>query len=214
MFKSLWGGRKNQANLGEESHFVYDPILERWVDKNAAGDQQDSGPLPPPPPSMMKFQPQSSSVPPPASAGVSYPQVPANMQYGSSMDSASTPLGGRNSVPPPPAFNGMAPQPVFNGMAPQPAFNGMAPQPAFNGTTPQPAIGSMVGRATSTVYSATGGNFSRTGTPMSIFESTSAAGGMVPPALGSIAGTRQQARRRGARSKYVDVAGQLGDTKS
>ncbi|KAJ1890498.1 hypothetical protein LPJ66_007441 [Kickxella alabastrina] len=196
MFKSLWGGRKNQANLGEESHFVYDPVLERWVDRNAAGDQQDSGPPPPPPPSMMKFQPQSSSVPPPASAGVSYPQALTNMQYGSSIPSASTPLGGRNSVPPPPAFNGMTPQPAFNGM------------------TPQPAIGSMVGRPTSTVYSATGGNFSRTGTPVSIFESTSATGGMVPPALGSIAGARQQARRRGARSKYVDVAGQLGDTKS
>ncbi|KAI9502221.1 Sec23-binding domain of Sec16-domain-containing protein [Coemansia spiralis] len=65
ILKSIWGGRKNQANLGEESHFVYDPELKRWVDKNAPDSQQDAGPTLPPPPSMMRFQPQSASVPPP-----------------------------------------------------------------------------------------------------------------------------------------------------
>ncbi|KAJ2380235.1 hypothetical protein H4S02_006782 [Coemansia sp. RSA 2611] len=70
ILKSFWGGRKNQANLGEESHFVYDPVQKRWVDKNASAEQQDVGPPPPPPPSAMRFQPQSSSVPPPVSMGV------------------------------------------------------------------------------------------------------------------------------------------------
>ncbi|KAJ2254654.1 hypothetical protein GGH98_002261, partial [Coemansia sp. RSA 454] len=54
MLKSFWGGRKNQANLGEESNFVFDPVQQRWVDKNAPNDHQDTGPLPPPPPSMMR----------------------------------------------------------------------------------------------------------------------------------------------------------------
>ncbi|KAJ2848741.1 vesicle coat component [Coemansia erecta] len=66
MLKSLWGGRRNQANLGEESNFVYDPELKRWVDKNAPDSQKNTGPPPPPPPSMMRFQPQSASVPPPS----------------------------------------------------------------------------------------------------------------------------------------------------
>ncbi|KAJ2448161.1 hypothetical protein EV183_005574, partial [Coemansia sp. RSA 2336] len=61
ILKSFWGGRKNQANLGEESHFVYDPVQQRWVDKNAPAGQQDSGPPPPPPPSMMNFRPQSAT---------------------------------------------------------------------------------------------------------------------------------------------------------
>ncbi|KAJ2847930.1 hypothetical protein IWW36_003595 [Coemansia brasiliensis] len=61
ILKSFWGSRKNQANLGEESHFVYDPVQQRWVDKSAPASQQDSGPPPPPPPSMMNFRPQSAT---------------------------------------------------------------------------------------------------------------------------------------------------------
>ncbi|KAJ2157022.1 hypothetical protein GGF46_004784 [Coemansia sp. RSA 552] len=75
MIKSFWGGRKNQANLGEESQFVYDPVQRRWVDKNAPSDQQQSAPPPPPPPSAMRFQAQemgdmrsgsAASLPPPS----------------------------------------------------------------------------------------------------------------------------------------------------
>ncbi|KAJ1869471.1 hypothetical protein LPJ55_005331 [Coemansia sp. RSA 990] len=76
ILKSFWGGRKNQANLGEESHFVYDPVQQRWVDKNAPASQQDSGPPPPPPPSMMNFRPQS--VTPAQAAPVSLSQQPGS----------------------------------------------------------------------------------------------------------------------------------------
>ncbi|KAJ2782450.1 hypothetical protein H4R18_002256 [Coemansia javaensis] len=65
MLKSFWGGRKTQANLGEESQFVYDPVQKRWVDKSAPAGQQDAAPPPPPPPSMMRFQPQAAATPPP-----------------------------------------------------------------------------------------------------------------------------------------------------
>ncbi|KAJ2656693.1 hypothetical protein IWW48_004885 [Coemansia sp. RSA 1200] len=64
MLKSLWGGRKPQANLGEQSNFVYDPELKRWVDRNSSVPQTKAAPVPPPPPSAMRFQPQSASVPP------------------------------------------------------------------------------------------------------------------------------------------------------
>ncbi|KAJ2613019.1 hypothetical protein EV177_002716 [Coemansia sp. RSA 1804] len=64
MLKSLWGGRKSQANLGEQSNFVYDPELKRWVDRNSSVPQTEAAPVPPPPPSAMRFQPQSASVPP------------------------------------------------------------------------------------------------------------------------------------------------------
>ncbi|KAJ2808870.1 hypothetical protein H4R20_000563 [Coemansia guatemalensis] len=65
MLKGLWASRKNQANLGEESQFVYDPALQRWVDKSAPAESQDSAPPPPPPPppSAMRFQPHSAAPP-------------------------------------------------------------------------------------------------------------------------------------------------------
>ncbi|KAJ2910505.1 hypothetical protein GGI21_000798, partial [Coemansia aciculifera] len=93
ILKSFWGGRKNQANLGEESNFVYDPVQKRWVDKNASGEQQDVGPPPPPPPSAMRFQPQSSSVPPPASAGMYQQHNVSGVAYGLAATTGSSPLG-------------------------------------------------------------------------------------------------------------------------
>ncbi|KAJ2493011.1 hypothetical protein IWW37_001015 [Coemansia sp. RSA 2050] len=98
ILKSFWGGRKNQANLGEESHFVYDPVQKRWVDKNASAEQQDVGP-PPPPPSAMRFQPQSSSVPPPASMGADSYGL-SGMAYGSAATAGSSPLGVNGHAPP------------------------------------------------------------------------------------------------------------------
>ncbi|KAJ2745332.1 hypothetical protein GGI20_002264 [Coemansia sp. BCRC 34301] len=92
ILKSFWGGRKNQANLGEESNFVYDPVQKRWVDKNASAEQQDVGPPPPPPPSAMRFQPQSSSVPPPASANVHQHGMPG-VAYRPAATTGSSPLG-------------------------------------------------------------------------------------------------------------------------
>ncbi|KAJ2836944.1 hypothetical protein FBU31_001248 [Coemansia sp. 'formosensis'] len=99
ILKSFWGGRKNQANLGEESHFVYDPVQKRWVDKNASAEQQDVGPPPPPPPSAMRFQPHSSSVPPPASAGI-HPHGLSGVAYGSAATTGSSPLGVNGHAPP------------------------------------------------------------------------------------------------------------------
>ncbi|KAJ2221466.1 hypothetical protein IWW45_008864, partial [Coemansia sp. RSA 485] len=167
LFKSLWGGRKNQANLGEESNFVYDPALGRWIDKNASGSQQESGPPPPPPPSMMNFQPQQSSSVPPAP-----PSANPAIQHGSvAMAAASTPNVGAGGVAlPPPAFNGM--------MASRPA----SAAPPFAGA-----------------------NIGRSDTPGSMYESPPAMGGGMPPPAS--AGSRQ-AKRRGARSKYVDLVGQ------
>ncbi|KAJ1822583.1 hypothetical protein LPJ60_001976, partial [Coemansia sp. RSA 2675] len=99
ILKSFWGGRKNQANLGEESHFVYDPVQKRWVDKNASAEQQDVGPPPPPPPSAMRFQPQSSSVPPPVSMGVGSHGL-SGPAYGSAATVGSSPLGVNGHAPP------------------------------------------------------------------------------------------------------------------
>ncbi|KAJ2553673.1 hypothetical protein EV175_002860 [Coemansia sp. RSA 1933] len=112
MLKSLWGGRKNQANLGEESNFVYDPELKRWVDKNAPDSQNDTGP-PPPPPSMMKFQPQSASVPPP-STPVGMASRPGSVlppHPSTDPSRTGTPvstLGSRTPSIPPPASTGGA----------------------------------------------------------------------------------------------------------
>ncbi|KAJ2212267.1 hypothetical protein EV179_004818 [Coemansia sp. RSA 487] len=112
MLKNLWGGRKNQANLGEESNFVYDPELKRWVDKNAPDSQKDTGPPPPPPPSMMRFQPQSASVPPPPmSAGMgSRPGSVLPPHPSTDPSRTGTPvstLGSRTpSIPPPPVSAG------------------------------------------------------------------------------------------------------------
>ncbi|KAJ1819896.1 hypothetical protein LPJ75_001070 [Coemansia sp. RSA 2598] len=170
LFKSLWGGRKNQANLGEESHFVYDPALGRWVDKSASGDQQESGPPPPPPPSMIKFQPQQSSSAPPAP-----PVANPAMQHGPAMVAVPTPpIGAGNVALPPTALNGM--------MA--------TSRPAS--AAPPPLAGT---------------GFSRAGTPGSVFDSPSPAmgAGMPPPTAST---GSHQARRRGARSKYVDLMGQ------
>ncbi|KAJ1950624.1 hypothetical protein EC988_004321, partial [Linderina pennispora] len=91
LFKSLWGGRRTQANLGDDSKFVYDPVLERWVDKNAKPEAEP--PLPPPPPKAMGFVPQSASVPPPAQ-----PATPV----GPPLNSLPPGMGGRpaSAVPP------------------------------------------------------------------------------------------------------------------
>ncbi|KAJ1950661.1 hypothetical protein FBU59_000572 [Linderina macrospora] len=96
LFKSLWGGRKNQANLGDDSGFVYDPVQQRWVNKNAKEDQADQAPLPPPPPANMNFAPQSSSVPPPA-------------QLGTPPASGHTPMMGAGGGVPPMMMGGSRP---------------------------------------------------------------------------------------------------------
>ncbi|KAJ2060439.1 hypothetical protein GGI17_003726 [Coemansia sp. S146] len=110
ILKSIWGGRKNQANLGEESHFVYDPVQKRWVDKNASAEQQDVGPPPPPPPSAMRFQPQSSSVPPPASMGV-HSHGLSGIAYGAAATTGSSPLGMNGHAPPPPFHSSIGDRP-------------------------------------------------------------------------------------------------------
>ncbi|KAJ2539484.1 hypothetical protein GGH12_004749 [Coemansia sp. RSA 1822] len=152
ILKSFWGGRKNQANLGEESNFVFDPVQQRWVDKNAPNDHQDAGPPPPPPPSMMRFQPQNSTPQPPAS-----------------FNNATNPM--------PPMLQG-------TGAAAFGAMNG------FRSSSAAPPVPSA--------------DPSRTGTPMSTPD-ISALGGMPPVSAGSRAGA---AKRRGARSRYVDVLNQ------
>ncbi|KAJ2719700.1 hypothetical protein GGI07_005056 [Coemansia sp. Benny D115] len=133
IFKSLWGVRKNQANLGEESQFVYDTVLKKWVNKNATEEQKDSGPPPPPPPSMMKFQPHSSSVPPAPSAAMSN-SPPGPSTYGSGAQPAITgPMRGSfatggGSVPPP-THGGMA------GVRPASTFpQAMSADPSRSGT--------------------------------------------------------------------------------
>ncbi|KAJ2134261.1 hypothetical protein IW139_004984, partial [Coemansia sp. RSA 353] len=152
MLKSFWGGRKNQANLGEESNFVFDPVQQRWVDKNAPNDHQDTGPLPPPPPSMMRFQPQNAALQPHAS-----------------FNNATSPM--------PPLLQG-------SGAAAFDAMNG------FRSSSAAPPMPSA--------------DPSRTGTPMSTPD-ISALGGMPSVSVGSRAGA---AKRRGARSRYVDVLNQ------
>ncbi|KAJ2779046.1 hypothetical protein GGI15_004002 [Coemansia interrupta] len=166
IIKSLWGGRKNQANLGEESNFVYDPALKRWVDKNAQGGHEDVGPPPPPPPSMMKFQPQ----PQPQQQSMS---VPPGMAYG---------------LPPAPAS-----MPGSTGGLAAPPFhaNGMT------GASRPPSVIPPLANA----------DLSRAGTPGSMFESPSPAMAGGTPAPPPSSGSRQ-VRRRGARSKYVDLVGQ------
>ncbi|KAJ2005116.1 hypothetical protein H4R26_002127 [Coemansia thaxteri] len=137
MIKSLWGGRKNQANLGEESHFVYDPVQKRWIDKNAPADQQDPGPPPPPPPSAMRFQPQSASVPPPTSAGFYSQGPPGVAAHEFAATTGSTPLGfDVNRMDP------LSRGPAMDNRA-QPAF-----PPAFSASlsrvgSPAPSLGAL-----------------------------------------------------------------------
>ncbi|KAJ1958315.1 hypothetical protein GGI12_004766, partial [Dipsacomyces acuminosporus] len=155
ILKNFWGGRKNQANLGEESKFVYDPVQQRWVDKNAPSDQQDSGPPLPPPPSMMKFLPTSASVPPQAGPSASPPTIQNRQQ---SLSAAATPPGA--------------------------AVGSIAPPPS---------------RPMSAIPPSSSATSSRAGTPSSV-----AMGGMPPPSSGSA----RVGRRRGARTKYVDLLNQ------
>ncbi|KAJ2751950.1 hypothetical protein H4S06_004033 [Coemansia sp. BCRC 34490] len=114
MLKSLWGGRKSQANLGEQSNFVYDPELKRWVDRNSSVPQTKAAPVPPPPPSAMRFQPQSASVPPQpgypgmeSRPGSALPPPPStDPSRTGTPASASAFDNGTSAIPPHPASTG------------------------------------------------------------------------------------------------------------
>ncbi|PKS10738.1 hypothetical protein jhhlp_002495 [Lomentospora prolificans] len=98
-FGSWFGGGKKEAmpteqsnkpiraNLGEQSSFVYDPELKRWVNKKAGAEATEAKKATPPPP---KGPPRSaSSTPPPRMAGT--PPPPSNL---GSIGRSSAPPGG------------------------------------------------------------------------------------------------------------------------
>ncbi|PWW72511.1 hypothetical protein C7212DRAFT_360116 [Tuber magnatum] len=98
-----WFGKKDhnqqgpiKAKLGEESSFVYDPDLKRWVNKKA-GDTAAAAPKPAPPPkraSTPTSQPSSAPSTPgfPPSGTSSAPPPLGRSPTTSSIPSTSTPL--------------------------------------------------------------------------------------------------------------------------
>ncbi|KAH8821423.1 Sec23-binding domain of Sec16-domain-containing protein [Xylogone sp. PMI_703] len=81
-FGSWFGGGKKdaelpnkpiKAKLGEESSFVYDPDLKRWVNKKAGSESTTSASATPPPP---KGPPRSQSVGPRSVSAASTPPSP------------------------------------------------------------------------------------------------------------------------------------------
>lgn len=106
-----WFGKKDpnqqgpiKAKLGEESTFVYDPDLKRWVNKKA-GDTAATAPKPAPPPkrastptsqpsstpSTPGFPPLGTSSAPPTSGLHAPPPPPGRSSTPSSIPSTSTP---------------------------------------------------------------------------------------------------------------------------
>ncbi|KAJ1677729.1 hypothetical protein EV182_005558, partial [Spiromyces aspiralis] len=94
IIKSLWGRDKKQANLGEESQFVYDAKSKRWVNKATGEPPKSETPPPPPPPTSNARQitepPQQKPSP---TQDVRNPSVPPPMS------STATPIRPTSSVP-------------------------------------------------------------------------------------------------------------------
>ncbi|KAI9650018.1 vesicle coat component [Ciborinia camelliae] len=74
-----------RAKLGEESSFVYDPDLKRWINKKAGADNTPSPSATPPPP--------RSTGPPRSASGTAMPSAPGGLNMPPrSVSSASAPL--------------------------------------------------------------------------------------------------------------------------
>ncbi|KAJ1924782.1 hypothetical protein IWQ60_004976 [Tieghemiomyces parasiticus] len=108
MIKTLFGGQAKsaetggtpavKANLGEESSFVYDPALKRWVNKSASADDQVAQAAPPPPPP--KATPISTPAPPAWGASNSGYGAPPSYAAPPSAPPGLPPMGGTMSQPP------------------------------------------------------------------------------------------------------------------
>lgn len=90
------GPTVHRAKLGEESSFVYDEKLKRWVNKNAAPEENEAIAKPPPPPIIKK---KPSTIGKPRSGSVSDSLSPVSGGPVSATPSLSSASGG----PPRPA---------------------------------------------------------------------------------------------------------------
>lgn len=93
-FSGLWGGKKEanldkpkavRANLGEQSSFVYDPELKRWVNKKVGAETPEARTATPPPPKGPMSRSVSGTPPP------------------SHLMGPPPPMDGRATAPPPSA---------------------------------------------------------------------------------------------------------------
>jgi hypothetical protein len=97
-----------RAKLGEESSFVYDPDLKRWVNKKPGAENVEVKKATPPPPRSVSGQLSARGTPPPPSA-------------------TPPPMAGRSSVPPPMGSPGGMLQPPNLAKAPSMESLGGAP---------------------------------------------------------------------------------------
>lgn len=120
------GGGPIKAKLGEESSFVYDPDLKRWVNKKAG---ETAAPAP-------KATPPPKRTPTPSASGGPAPPPPAV---------TATPGG----TPQPP--RGMTPNPPQAATSASPQTSGLAPPqaPPSRGPSPGPPMGGMGARSVS-----------------------------------------------------------------
>jgi len=81
-------GKPIRAKLGEESSFVYDPELKRWVNKKGGAEITEAKKATPPPPRSMP--PRSANSTPPPTTGTPPP----------SMGRSSAPPGAPGGPPP------------------------------------------------------------------------------------------------------------------
>jgi hypothetical protein len=97
-----------KAKLGEESSFVYDPDLKRWVNKKAGAEQTEAKAAPPPPP-------RATGPPRTASAGPTSQPRPTMSSEGPPQQRAvsetSTPF--QNDHPTLQPNGGLAPPPMM-----------------------------------------------------------------------------------------------------
>ncbi|RFU26708.1 hypothetical protein B7463_g9636, partial [Scytalidium lignicola] len=114
-FAGWFGGGKKEteqlnkpikAKLGEESSFVYDPELKRWVNKKAGAENTASAGATPPPP---KGPPRSQSVGP---RSVSSPSAPPPQRAVSSSLDVERPSFSHNN-----SLGGLAPPPMIRSVS-------------------------------------------------------------------------------------------------
>lgn len=143
-FGAWFGGKKDpnasqgpiKAKLGEESSFVYDPDLKRWVNKKA-GESTPVAAKPPPPPMKRASTPASQSTGFPSRPSSVVPQHYSASEPPRSPTPAITPTMPTPSVTPGTPTTLSAPPPPL-GRTPSPAMVSAPASPALSETGPPP----------------------------------------------------------------------------
>lgn len=181
-----------RAKLGEESSFVYDPELKRWINKKGG----DTAPTP-------------TATPPPPRAG------PPRTASSASLGPTSNPRPGSAAGPPPSPQKRLPSQRAVSESSPLGQSDGSAPPTLGAGFSPDPTNGQfapppLMARTASNSSSIGGvsGPPSRPGTGMSNASSIDDLLGPAMPRKGgkAVGGVKGKKKGRG----YVDVMGDKG----